>query len=379
MLPWRPIAVLAAVLATGVFPTGCKRGRAKDDAEPPAEATDLHDGSELVVEADLLVDAFASRQLGEIHQRMTPDLRERVRLGDLEFAAMHLADRFGPPQGIMEEKVHKEGELTWYSGLVVHALPPDMNAEEGSRERRGMLTPVLYQFALTPDRRMTRLLVREHWFWSAVEPPADYYVPVNRFHVPGRGDWYVSHGGRSRATNKHNGSRGQRFAYDLVVKKNGRSRPARSPKRNESFFCYGEPVLAPASGVVVHKVDGVKDNQPGVRGEAGGNGIRIDHGFGEWSSLWHMVPGSVRVEVGDRVEAGQVVGLVGNSGRSTGPHIHLGVFNGRREFGLPAEFVDSWVDGRWRDRVMPVRGEQVRSWPDEGERTARGPLVFVAG
>ena len=379
---WRAIGLLLAL--GSVIPGGCAHERAAHP-EPPAAVRQLRTGSALVIEADEVVAAFATGLVAPLHGKLTPELQGRVRLGDLEFASQHLREQFGPPGGIMEEKVHREGELLWYSGLVVHELPPDPEADPDSAERRGVLTPVLYQFALTTDRKVARLLVREHWFWSAVSHPAEYYVTVNRFMLPGRGDWYVSHGGRTRATNKHHGSRGQRYAFDLVVKKNGRARPRGSAKRNESFYCHRQPLLAPAAGTVVLVKDGVPENPLGERGRAGGNGVRIDHGFGEISSLWHAVPGSIRVKEGDHVEAGQVIGLVGNSGRSSGPHIHLDVFYEEGEFGLPVEFVDSYVDDRWQDRVMPVRGEQVRSWPgsedkgkDERKRTARGPAVFVA-
>ena len=328
-----------------------------------------------MAEADTLIAAFgADGALTELHASMTPGLRERIRLPELEFAAAHLAEQFGPARGIMEEKVHTEGDLLWYSALVVHATADD---QPGTKS---LLTPVVYQFALTADRRFARLLVREHWFWSAVQHPADYYVPVNRFRVPGRGDWLVRHGGRSRATNKHHGSRQQRFAFDLIIKRDNRSRPAGSAKRNASYYCHGEPILAPSSGVVVLQKDGIAENKIGGKGKGGGNGVRIDHGFGEWSSLWHMIPGSVRVDVGDHVEAGQVLGLVGNSGASTGPHIHIDVYHPDGEFSLPVEFVDAYVNGRWRDRVMPVRGETIRGQSDTSKaRTARGPVVFAAG
>ncbi|HEX2380373.1 MAG TPA: M23 family metallopeptidase, partial [Methyloceanibacter sp.] len=42
----------------------------------------------------------------------------------------------------------------------------------------------------------------------------------------------------------------------------------------------------------------------------------------------HLEPGSVRVKVGDQVEAGQVIGLLGNSGASLAPHLHFHVVNG---------------------------------------------------
>ena len=51
--------------------------------------------------------------------------------------------------------------------------------------------------------------------------------------------------------------------------------------------------------------------------------VIIDHGFGMNSLLGHM--DSIAVEPGDYVEPGQVVGTVGNTGRSTGPHLHWGL------------------------------------------------------
>ena len=46
----------------------------------------------------------------------------------------------------------------------------------------------------------------------------------------------------------------------------------------------------------------------------------IDHGWGVYSGFWHQ--SEIRVNVGDVVTPGQVIGLVGSTGRSTGPHLH---------------------------------------------------------
>lgn len=54
-----------------------------------------------------------------------------------------------------------------------------------------------------------------------------------------------------------------------------------------------------------------------------GNTVIIDHGLGVYSMLAHMSKLSVRQ--GDIVKAGQVVGLVGATGRVTGPHLHWGM------------------------------------------------------
>jgi murein DD-endopeptidase MepM/ murein hydrolase activator NlpD len=73
----------------------------------------------------------------------------------------------------------------------------------------------------------------------------------------------------------------------------------------------------------------------------GGNCVVIDHGNGEWSFLAHMKRGSVKVKKGDRVVQGQVVGQLGNSGATTGPHLHYHLMDGPKILlsdGLPARF-----------------------------------------
>jgi murein DD-endopeptidase MepM/ murein hydrolase activator NlpD len=72
-----------------------------------------------------------------------------------------------------------------------------------------------------------------------------------------------------------------------------------------------------------------------------GNCIVIDHGNSEYSVMMHMQQGSVTVKAGDRVTAGQVVGKLGNSGNSFGPHLHYQLQSGPELFkaqSLPFKF-----------------------------------------
>jgi murein DD-endopeptidase MepM/ murein hydrolase activator NlpD len=73
----------------------------------------------------------------------------------------------------------------------------------------------------------------------------------------------------------------------------------------------GTPIHAAAAGVVV------------VAGDCGGYGncVVIDHGNSLATLYGHQ--SEVHVQVGERVDAGQVIGLVGSSGMSTGPHLHF--------------------------------------------------------
>jgi murein DD-endopeptidase MepM/ murein hydrolase activator NlpD len=340
--------------------------------KPPARVAQARAASAVLPQADDLIDAMATGDVARVRGWMTPQLRGRIRLAELENASLRLRRHFGPVVGILEESTHREGDLEWYSGLVIH----------GSGGASAELTPVLYQFAMTRDGALARLLVREHWFVDLLREPDDVYQPVTRFHFPADGEWHVVHGGPRRSTNYHHGSRTQRYAYDIIVKRNGRSRRSNSSKkRNDSYYAHGQPLRAPAAGTIVKAIDGVRENVPGERGQAGGNGVIIDHGFGEYSHLWHMIPGSVQVREGDRVETGQLLGRVGNSGRSTMPHIHFHVQSREGKagaVGLPAPFVEVWVNGRWSPRKMPIRGDQVRrTQAGRRIRTATAPRVFV--
>ena len=72
-----------------------------------------------------------------------------------------------------------------------------------------------------------------------------------------------------------------------------------------------------------------------------GDCVIIDHGNSEYSVLAHMQQGSVRVKAGERVAAGQVIGKLGNSGDSFGPHLHYQLQAGPQLFhdqGLPFRF-----------------------------------------
>lgn len=339
--------ITALLLAAGCKPR---------ELSHPFEERTLVAHSAISPEAEKLIQALMRNEVAVLQKWMTTELRAQLRFEDISATSDRLRAGYGVPLGIVEEHTHREGDLLWYSGLVVHA-----HGKPGSPDRRRHQRLVLYQFALRGDK-LDRLLVREHLDVRHLGVPARRYTLVTRIHFVSTGEWTVSHGGKRRMTNYHHGSRGQRYAYDMVVQKGGRQRGADNGS-NKDYYCYGLPVLAPAAGTVARAIDGIPENRPGERGKAGGNGVVIDHGFGEFSALWHMIPGSVTVKPGDKVELGQTLGRVGNSGRSTGPHIHFQVSSdemGNEGIGLQAPFVDVYVDGAWYPRRMPVRGERVR-------------------
>ena len=82
-------------------------------------------------------------------------------------------------------------------------------------------------------------------------------------------------------------------------------------------------IVAAAPGVIINKGDGQYDRRC-VAADNPANFVSILQDDGLYAFYWHMKKGSVTTRaVGARVAAGEVLGLVGSSGRSTGPHLHF--------------------------------------------------------
>jgi murein DD-endopeptidase MepM/ murein hydrolase activator NlpD len=103
-------------------------------------------------------------------------------------------------------------------------------------------------------------------------------------------------------------------------------RTSRRPNHNgvDLASFSGADIWAAGDGVVID----TNDNCPseGYRnspcGGGFGNRVYIDHGGGLVTRYAHMLRGSIRVNVGDSVTQGQIIGSEGNSGSSSGTHLH---------------------------------------------------------
>jgi urea transporter/murein DD-endopeptidase MepM/ murein hydrolase activator NlpD len=139
--------------------------------------------------------------------------------------------------------------------------------------------------------------------------------------LPFFGRWKITQGIDGQHTHKED----WRFAYDFqavdsvgrLYKNNGEDR--------EDFYAYGLPVLAPLEGIIERLQDGISDNAIGQVNteERWGNHVIIKHAENYYSCLAHLKQGSIKWEVGQSVQKGEVIGSCGNSGRSPYPHIHL--------------------------------------------------------
>jgi murein DD-endopeptidase MepM/ murein hydrolase activator NlpD len=127
----------------------------------------------------------------------------------------------------------------------------------------------------------------------------------------------------------------QRYAIDWIQTDQNSKTLHGNPLDLHSYLCYGQPVYAVADAVVTWTKDGLPDGRPEVGKRPAdprvpitletiaGNHVILDLGDGIYAGYAHLQPGSLRVKVGDHIKAGDVLGLVGDSGNSTEPHLHF--------------------------------------------------------
>lgn len=169
------------------------------------------------------------------------------------------------------------------------------------------------------------------WFLPHREIPD---IPVPEKHqatlsLPFKEKWFVNWGGDTRELNSHHDVPNQRYAFDFVVTGADGKTFKGEGRNNEDYYAFGKEVLAPADGMVTDVIEGVRDNDPGSLNPyaALGNAVFIRHRDNEVSVLAHFKQGSIKVKVGDKVKKGQVIGLCGNSGNSSQPHLHYHLQN----------------------------------------------------
>ena len=184
--------------------------------------------------------------------------------------------------------------------------------------------------------------------------------------LPFDGEWFVFWGGDTEEQNYHVTTPSQTGAFDILkVDANGKSYRGDGTK-NEDYYAFGEPVLSPCDGDVVMAVDGVKDNTPGKMNPlfVTGNTVVIKTASDEYVLLAHFKRGTVAVEQGDMVKAGQLLGECGNSGNSSEAHIHMHIQNQESMIsatGIKCFFEEIIVNNESRSDYSPVKGERVRN------------------
>ncbi|WP_166866526.1 M23 family metallopeptidase [Salinibacterium sp. ZJ70] len=205
---------------------------------------------------------------------------------------------------------------------------------------------------------------------------------------PVSGRWLALNSPASQVPSHGVRAYGQAYAIDLVAVPDDAERPPFGAggawRSSADYPAFGAPVHAMIDGVVVAASDWRRDHRArssmisvlymmvveGSIRELGGPGFVIGNHViirgddGVFALVAHLKQGSAAVTVGERVEAGQVVGLCGNSGNSSEPHVHAQLMDRANPLvaqGLPMRFADIRVDDENLAEGMPANGERLHA------------------
>jgi hypothetical protein len=293
---------------------------------------------------------FDAGELQTLRDQFSAEMQKALSLEALTAFREQTRAQLGAETALVEESADAQGPLSSYRRVA---------------RFEKVEVPIEAIFAFDAGGKVSSFYVRP----VVKEAESDFleYLTKADLRLPFSGEWFVVWGGRTVAQNHHAATKDQRFAYDIVVMREG-STHAGDGKRNEDYHCFGRPILAPAAGTVVAAVGDLKDNTPGEfdRQHPAGNHVVIDHGHGEYSLLAHFRQGTLKVAKGDTVEAGTQLAECGNSGNTSEPHLHYHLQNGPELFkaaGLPAPFRNCLVDGQPVERAEPVKGQRIEAQP----------------
>lgn len=238
---------------------------------------------------------------------------------------------------------------------------PDLR---GGRQKPSTVTVRVYAgWNPIPKQRTFKVQVHDN-----ATPSGGYKFPAKASDLPAGTFWTTADG--------HAHTTLQRYAYDFaVIRWNGTLNDWDyfTPKayadsvqgiamgsRNDHYLIWGQPVYAMADGLIVSCRRSRPDNTPGVS-VPGANSLIADGGNGEFAIYAHFMQGSMPAELCPvqapldgspytatpiSIKTGDFLGLVGNSGPSTGPHLHMHIEDGdptltqSRGRGLPLNFFD---------------------------------------
>ena len=148
------------------------------------------------------------------------------------------------------------------------------------------------------------------------------------------------------------------FAVDIVfIDKKGRTVSSLLTDDNRDYKIFHEPVYSPCGGKIVEVVSDINNNKPFSKKYPYNVGNHIVIKKGEYYIvIGHLEKNSIKVKVGEKVQIGQFLGSVGNSGLTPRPHIHMQVSKASDEFYWQGEGVPIIFNGYF----YPVKNKIIK-------------------
>lgn len=228
------------------------------------------------------------------------------------------------------DELHRDFQLsehpgsTWERSVIVLSFWCEKHGLPDAAEF--LMREVLYLRArrrsIQPESDVKR------WRSLATRVPSPY-----TFLLPVTGEWHVL----VDQTRHHQRIAANAFAFDLLISA-GNGTTFRGANVKENHLAWNQPLFAVADGIIVDVVDRYEDHPigaPSPRSHA--NYVQLDCGGGIYAFYAHLQRNSVLVRAGERVQAGQILARVGNSGASGAPHLHFAMLD-YDGFSLPGRY-----------------------------------------
>jgi murein DD-endopeptidase MepM/ murein hydrolase activator NlpD len=214
--------------------------------------------------------------------------------------------------------------------------------------------------ALDANHRINGFFVKPYEDESLIKPERT----ATPLALPFKEEWTVVWGGDSKELNYHVEDIAQKNAFDFVITgKTGKSYKT-SGKTNEDYYAFGKPIVAPCDAEVIDVIDGVADNKPGEMNKLDitGNTVVLKTAKNEYLFLAHFKQHSIKVKKGMQIKSGTLLGLCGNSGNSSEPHLHFHVQNTNDMFsgtGIKTYFESLKVNGTVKKDYSPIQKDKI--------------------
>lgn len=184
--------------------------------------------------------------------------------------------------------------------------------------------------------------------------------------LPFKDVWTVLWGGDTKELNYHVESEAQKAAFDLIITNDEGISFKTDGIVNEDYYAFGKELIAPCDGEIVLVVEGIKDNVPGVMNPMyiPGNTVILKTKNNEYLFFAHFKQHSIAVKEGQIVKKGQLLGLCGNSGNSSEPHLHFHIQNVEEmsiATGVKCYFDKIMVNSELKTDYSPIQNEKVRN------------------
>ncbi len=214
--------------------------------------------------------------------------------------------------------------------------------------------------------------------------PVEHPQQQTDLHFPLAGAWWAIQA--ADWSDMHKGEVvSQPFALDFVRLGTDNRFFESDGTRLEDHYSWGQPVYAAAGGKIAYAAHDMPDQTPGTAPDPRifredprrllGNAVVISHGNGEFSYYAHLQQASLNVRYGDIVRRGELLGLIGSSGQSPGPHLHIHLMNGPNlllDQGLPMKMSHFWSGGQFFSDLYTIPTRMIVTGPEQTSRDGEG-------